>query len=637
MKLKLDTYAGHAINDGTNYIAALADKPQKLAEAQPLALERAGEFPALAGKRLSGLELELGVWMQGDPRSQQADLKVWFDVRRATLERLTAIDENDSNSLWYLEVTPLRMQFQERRALITLYAPEPLWRRAAYGQAGRTISASGQSLIVNMGGRLPVAPRITLTALNPKSGAAGYKRQVMVVNPGARAFSNYPLDITGGGIDMAALVSAGKCQADGDDLRVMVDGSETPRWLGNPNSAHTTLWISLDLAAGKTFKLKNAISAGGAVNEIVVQAVSGCERDLKKLAGSGVVLIDSEAFIYTQVAVKQHRLKGVTRAANGTAAAAHAAGAAVRLAQHDIWLQYGNTQLEAPPAGEAAPLLDLTASSNSAWVYTAFMEENRERPAAWKPAVIASKGKRSKTYEAAHAADAALAAVMGLSLVSYQNGVRAQAENGEVEWRLNHPAGVIQASSSGAKYRQSGSFPAVTALQRSLDGRKWTTVWNEASPTAAAAWETWQRSAAALGGSYPQVRFALDGAIGAAAGNCAHFEVHSLTLKLDETGIPQVSLGAEQQNYYLLAATLRNQTSGKALRIQYLAGLNQPLVIDCARRAAEYQGANALAGVALDSNRPDWLDLLPGENILIYEEEGVSSVNLLIEWQETSL
>jgi hypothetical protein len=637
MKLKLDTYAGHAINDGVNTIAALADKPQKLAEAQPLAVERAGEFPALAGKRLAGLTFELGVWMQGDPRRQEEGLKTLFDVRRPTLERLTAIDENDNNSQWYLEVTPLRMQIQERRALVTLYAPEPLWRKAAPGAVNWQVNASGQSLIVNMGGRLPVAPVITLTPLNPKSGAAGYKRRVMIVNPGGRAFSHYPLDITGGGINMAALVAAGKCQADGDDLRVMVDGSETPRWLGNPDSEHTTIWISLDLAAGMTFKLKNAIPASGAVSEIVVQAVSGCERDLKKLPGNGIVLIDGEAFIYTQVVVKQHKINGVTRAASGTAAAAHAAGAAVCWVQHDIWLQYGNTRLEAPLAGEAAPLVNLAASNNTTWVYTAFMEENRERPAAWKPAVIASKGKRSQTYEAAHAADAALAEVMGLSLVGYQNGVRAQAENGEVEWRLNHPAGVIQVSSSGAKYRQTGSFPAVAALQRSLDGRKWKNVWNETSPAAAAAWETWQHSAAAFGGSYPQVRFALDGAIGAAAGNCAHFEVNSLTLQLDETGVPRVSLGAEQQNYYLLSAVLRNQTSGKALRLQYLAGLNQPFVIDCARRAAEYQGANALAGITLDSNRPDWLDLLPGENILVYEEEGVSSMNLLIEWQETSL
>jgi uncharacterized repeat protein (TIGR01451 family) len=227
-----------------------------------------------------------------------------------------------------------------------------------------------------------VVPGYVPAAHSEMAAAASgvYRRWIAVWNRADETLSDYPLEIssqTGAGFSHAALVAAGKAQADGDDLRVEVDGSEVDRWLVGPNTANTRVWVNIDLQAAVSTTLSLAYTAGDSLVALTVADTSGFPM-------SGVVYntVSGEAFTYT--GKDATHFVGVTRAVRGTVATAGNGDDTFVWIEHDVWLAYGDPGT-GPPAtnDDYKPVFDLDASTNTSWSYSYFGEDDGLRTGAW--------------------------------------------------------------------------------------------------------------------------------------------------------------------------------------------------------------------------------------------------------------
>ena len=153
---------------------------------------------------------------------------------------------------------------------------------------------------------LYIAPRTARTS--------GFEHKVWVaVVWKAGAADTYPVKL--GTMDTNALVGAGKMQADCDDLRVYNGANEIDRWILDPNTATTDVWVNLDFEAEQSVLLGTAIAGAGAITEI------DANGDISGFPNEGLLWIDAECFTYQGKNDVDRQFLNVTREARGTAAA----------------------------------------------------------------------------------------------------------------------------------------------------------------------------------------------------------------------------------------------------------------------------------------------------------------------------
>jgi hypothetical protein len=270
---------------------------------------------------------------------------------------------------------------------VTLQASYGLWKRIDDSIVTASISAATTaSLSAPSTGneRSPLILEVTPTAVKGTGNDQRYRRETVVAWRAARGAVRYPLAIQ---LDTATEVTATRMQADGDDLRVLVDGREVDRWLGNPNAATTNVWIVLDFAPAASAALKAAITD-------VAPATGGTLAfvDASTLPPSGVLLVGTEAIAWSGKSADGNTLTGITRGVRATTAASHSAGDTAYLVEHQIDLVYGYTAATAPVTDDRdKPVIALTTadSSNAQWTYdAAFATAAGGRPGEWVPTML---------------------------------------------------------------------------------------------------------------------------------------------------------------------------------------------------------------------------------------------------------
>jgi hypothetical protein len=216
-----------------------------------------------------------------------------------------------------------------------------------------------------------------------------YRRWIAVWNRADEALSDYPLEISsqaGTGFNHAALVAAGKAQADGDDLRVEVDGSEVDRWLAGPNTANTKVWVTTTMQLGHDASLILAYGPGDGITTLTVDDTSG-------FPSAGVLYNTSSAEAFEYTAKDATHFAGVTRAVRNTAPAAGNGGDTLVRIEHDVHLVYGDPGAGPPSMDDDhKPIFRLDTSTNYVWDYDQFDESGWDlgwyplsRPGAWIP------------------------------------------------------------------------------------------------------------------------------------------------------------------------------------------------------------------------------------------------------------
>lgn len=173
-----------------------------------------------------------------DPRDPNPRLLVGTRVGGATVQRYARVDipsASDAND----SLNGLRVVF---------VSEEPEWVETTATTETGGGSTSPFALAFDNAGEATVWPKYRLgwSAQHSANGTVigqRYRKRMTVTNTQDRTLGPFPYRIDLG--DTAALVTASKLQADGDDLRVIIDGKDQKRLLQGINKTQTFAWIVL--------------------------------------------------------------------------------------------------------------------------------------------------------------------------------------------------------------------------------------------------------------------------------------------------------------------------------------------------------------------------------------------------------
>jgi hypothetical protein len=637
MKLSLQTWNSLSINNGSPFNAYIV--PGQLANitVNPVLVNRAGDYPALSAgvKTPSVLVIQVVIAAGQNINTQREILKKYF-FTDDQIHNIVAYDQNDSSRPYYRSGIPVRLA-EENNApnsfFVTIQTEYPYWQLVTAVSSTWSITASAQTAAATNIGNLPIRPVFTVTPTTTKSGGLTYRRYVPIYNKLDKTYAA-PMDITNGGIDTDALIPA-KMQTSGNDFLVWMDGSLAERWINGINTATTKCWTNVTLAPKKE-------GATGAIisNTATTMAFSETATNLTflqslKTVTNYTLLVESEAVVFDpdNVDTINYQITGLSRGQKNTTAATHAAANTVRHIEHDLFIMYGDSTLSAPETNDDnEPIFDLT-STNAAWTYTNFYDTTAARPGAWKGEVRASRTKLSYWFTGNQNSFTNPSTKLGLALMNSAD-FTVPHEIGTIQWLFSHPAGVTDVTYSGATYN-TASWPAVVGLQYLYPNAVWFTAQNEAEPAVATAWETFGPRSVSLGGTYENIRFAIDGLLSSTFNEKAMVQFDTVTANFSTSSLPSISVGSEAAiNYFDFKLT--NVTSGEWIKIKAPCPVNTALTIDCENKKA-YLADGREVPVKLSSNRNDWLNLAAGSNTLKFEDTGTVAVTIITSHRDRTL
>jgi hypothetical protein len=384
--MKVVSFKGTAINDGTNYQAGLLGQVRGLPRLTANMVERTGRWPLLGGVTRPGRDLTLVIILLGDVAAQQAAIAALFDPEDETPGQLIVSDNDGSDQRYVMVLCEALDEAPGSGGTVfvaSLKIDDDVRYRTVAVSESTSLFPTGVEVVVTNGGADMARPVIRIKPTTAKAGDSFlYRRWVPIRWRVNEAGTNYPIELTNGGWDTAALVTASKMQANGNDLRVFVDGVEAAdRNVNRMNQTNTLVWTALQFNPKQEATLTEAIASTGAVDTLDAnESISG-------FPSQGILMIDSEAFTYTSKNNSLRRFLGVTRAQRDTSMAAHSAGATAWWVQRDVFIKYGNPTAGAAPENEAwkSGMMNIN-SSNAEWNWDDIKGGDGvyHRVAAWK-------------------------------------------------------------------------------------------------------------------------------------------------------------------------------------------------------------------------------------------------------------
>jgi hypothetical protein len=603
------------INDGTNYEVMETASFYGLPQVSPILADRGKMWPVVSGiDRSAGRMIAIDILIRAGSSDELAG---WFDYEDETPKGLLASDQDGSTNLRTL--TGVCVGFaeiedsggQQYRAIIAI-SGDPYWNRFSERVQPWTVNTTPDTQAVSNDGDMDCWPRFEITPTSGKTGGYDYKVWIALKWLSETGATKYPTDITDNAWNTATLVSGAKMQADGDDLRVYVDGVEVDRWLDGINTTTTEVWVNLDFQPTAQATLGEQIAASGAITEIV------SSDDISLFPSSGILFIDSEAFTYTSKSNSSKTFYGVTRASRGTSMALHTTTDTIYWIQHDIWIYYGNSGASAPDVDDDhKPVMTLNSTTNTSWVYAFFGEVDGLRSGSW--VYQESVGNPSSyKYTANQDTDADPFQECGLYTEYDQRGP-------SLQWFLYNPCFITNANFTNG-HKKANPKEAQSHYIAVKGSGSWIITYWIPDPTADDTWETWSRNESMSAADYTHV------ALGGSGTQPSWAEFSDCTITLNSSYTPDITIGSEQNNYSL-DCELYNITTDEALEIKYTMNLNETLVIDCADKDVyddednikQFQALTVVGGPRLH-----WMTLAPGSNTIRYTETGVNTVNVSI-------
>jgi len=383
----ITSFDGHAINDGTVYAAFFRiDDRVKRRTVGTSILTPAGKHPALTATTRTEALLPVRIQiLSGTLQDKQDELDKW--LRPGTTGDLIASFGGVSRkvSCAVQEVIPYDGSPNLYTAI--LIAPDARWLSAA-----TTSDTFATSTTATNDGNIPATDAII--TVKPKTAKLAaddwlYRRQVVVANRTGNAFVDWAIELTGGGWDHKAEVTALRSQADGDDVRVIIDGEDSPRWPGESGTVqfdqvNTILWANVTLSPGYGSELLTAMASASV--PAVGSQIEFPSGTLADWPASGTMLIDDEAVGYSTATLGDSKDTVIVteRGARNTTAAAHSAAAAVWWVERDITIIFGHTTIGAPDDQDhRKPMINVTTSTNDEHQWLEFAHDTDPRSMQW--------------------------------------------------------------------------------------------------------------------------------------------------------------------------------------------------------------------------------------------------------------
>jgi hypothetical protein len=331
--------------------------PMAAFDREPVELRIPGDysFPEVARSQIgASTHLELHFQTVDDSIGTLYTIRRLFDRYKGDV----VLTVNDSLGLGWkttVRIVELRERFMDMW-VVKLHLRRPIWERTASTTDGpRTFTASPTSFDLTVGGVVRAYPEFTLTPTAAKTAANDYRfRRHCIIAwrselEGQDAAGNaYPIDVCNDAFDTAAEIAAGRMQADGDDLRVFVDGREFPRTLDGINTTTTKVWTPIYFSPARSVSLAVAAAAGTPADGASWAINDPLNDSLEGWPEQGVFYVDTEAVWYGQRTETEFQL--IDRGYRDTTAAAHAAAATGYWVEHEIQVVYGHSAATAPTA-----------------------------------------------------------------------------------------------------------------------------------------------------------------------------------------------------------------------------------------------------------------------------------------------
>lgn len=675
MNLVPFSYNGNAINDFTWNGTGIGEWSSEFPMGQRANIAAtaifssvAYSFPKLSTAQYDGHTIVMTMHFKSKTHTisfLREQAKQWLQMGKDfTPHQLIAQDTEDGNRQWYLLVIPVSIAQPNAGELVVTFAmTDPIWRIVTSSTTGNvTVNSSPQTItIATVRGNVPAQPIITITPQTARTGSFLFKRYIKIYNPNPKPFP-FPVstvDITNGGLDTATLITGSKMLANGNDCRVYVDGVDSNRWFGLGthaiNTATTFIFANIPHSKGQVGTLGVALPNNGTTVNVVFNRTAANLAVLKALTQviNRVFIIDSEIFVFPKNAIDlaNYQIKNCVRARKTTAFAAHSVNANITWIEHDVWLLYGQSSAGAPDIDDTKkPMMDLTTTTNSSWVWSQFQDSTASRPGEWVAGVISSITNKltlkilTRPYTADQNTFANPATELGLQMqTTIVNGIQ-KSETAFLRWGIYHPAGWATANMSGKKFLFAGlQWPAFAGMQVTNDLVNFIQAWNEGIPTLNT-WTAFTHNGVTFSAPFLYVFLELQGSIGAKLNNMAAIQGDTVTLTLG-TGILTVAMLAEIANYHI-TATIRNNTSGEEMYVNLTMQTIQTLTIDCSQKTAVLDdGTNVFAAISLSSGRinADWLNIgqdanaaFVGNASIIYTEPGVVNETVNITWADSA-
>jgi hypothetical protein len=584
-KLVIKSFDGHEINDGTNYEATFAPaNPWGHPRLEARMSRREGAWPVITNidRRQYSLNVLIAV-KAADVDAARDDLLEWLFPKDGKPRRLVITDDGGGNER-YVEALCVDLKpevknpftFDNLFTATFVVSGDVRWRATSITTDTWNITGSPETHTISNGGKEEAYPIYRITPTSSKSSSAGpYKRYISIVWNSPELAWRYPIRL--GPFDTQT-GSTNFTQADGSDIRIFAGGAELDRYIVDPNTASTYIWVALNFSAQVEGTLNVTLPSAGTIAYIET------EDPIDDWPSSGILRIGSEEFRYTGKDTYLQRVTGISRAVRNTAEAAHAIGDTIDLIPHDIIMTYGSASPETPLSrDDHEPMFDTASSTNTLWKYVNFGELGRlqqlvSRPASWKSVPEVD------TYDSAGA---------------YNNVQRTFKLRGEFPyiglyiddavsyylWFVSCPGGIINAewNTEGVdgEYRRGGEDFLAYLRRYSLGDGRQTTIreFTEADISSVDTWETWTQSKDGTdwdppAGSVSMLLYFYDSEIAAAHVNLYLSSTHTPTVTVNSGS------GSEEVGNYQLNMTLKNFDLGDTYAVVAVDTGNETITIE---------------------------------------------------------
>lgn len=619
------SFNGNNINDVTNYESLIELDAHGLPLIDVVTARRQGAWPIVGGLKRDERRINLQVFIRGaSVDTLRTQLFQWFDYEDETPKPLIVEDTGGGNDRYVMAIC--RGIFPDAVAPETCYHialvvdDDIRWRETSLtAPSVWNVTATGQTQAFTNNGQDDAYPIIKISPQGNKTASWPYKRFIPVKWRGQTTATNYPVDIANNSLD-TQIASTNFALANGDDLRVWVNGVEIDRWFDGINTATTKVWVNFDWGIDVPMTLDGALT----IDATSIQV----NESINNMPSSGVIYIDTEAITYTSKSNATKTFNGCTRGAKGTTAATHTDTTAVFWLQHDIWVLYGNASAGAPAIDDDyKPMFSLANSSNTSWDYDEFREQDAWPPGFWNPRAGAWQDGffRTADFYTGNQGSSADPAV--------EIGIYADDLNEQGALFVVNACGITAANFVNGEHKATikidFNFRIVSSLNTSTPNVLEYTI---PDPASDGSWDTWSRNETLNSGSKAVGLLLLSNPFW----DEQWCEAADVTLTLNSSYTPVTAIGAEQGNYSL-ACTITNNTTGKAIAITYSMDLNDEFeintdvktVIDLEDNSNQYKALDVVG-----DPRRDWLKLQVGSNTLQFDDTGTTDVDVTLTWEE---
>jgi len=626
--LVVETYGGHDINDATNYKAGFTPGDVwGLPDVSVNSIPRTGAWPILGNISRGPVTITLFVKIVPSApatiRTLRAQLLRWFDPEDNAVNKLVITDDGTERPRYVDVICKSCSPYQIKGTASSVgfkvslvVSGDVRWRLTSDVTTTWLITATGQTKVVPNAGEDDAYPVYNIMPTAAKATGYTYRQWFPIKWRSTNSGYKYPIKAIR---DTDALIAAGKMQADGDDLRIFSDGVEIDRWLADINTATTDIWFNLDFARAPTLALKTAIAGAGSIDSIEFTD----EIEVSLLPDRGIIMIGTEAFVYTGRSLIDASVTGVTREAKGTTIAAHNIADSCYWIQHDVYMVYGNPALVNPIVTDAnKPCFELDLSTNTSWVYETFGRTGSVYSGRWIGTgnlLLTGGIGRYVTTERAEEIIGAPYPVMGI----WKDYDSSSGEYFKKSWYLTNPCGIINAAWTNGKKRAEDIAEFICYCRYAVRGESgWRIQYTIPAPTVPNVWEAWTKAAAAAWSEADTIELGL-------VIYDSDVEIGDVTVTLSATDTPEITYGAEQGNYEL-DCTLTNNTTGEALYINFVMDEDTVLEIDTYNQVITWlkDDSRQYQAISKSSNRKQMLKLLPGNNTLQFDDVGTDTVTI---------